>query len=519
MRHPFLASRVAVALATVPATLAAQSPDQLREAIRTFRESHETAIVRELAEWLALPNVASDDAAIRKNADRLMAMLRQRGITTRLLESPGSPPAVFGELKTPGATKTVVFYSHYDGQPVDSGKWATPPWKPVLRSGSLADGAPEIPLVSPTGHYDPESRLYARSASDDKSPIIAMLWALDALRQAGTGPSVNLKFFFEGEEEAGSTHLREMLTRHRDVLGADLWIFCDGPVHQSRALQVVFGVRGDMGVNLTTYGPLRPLHSGHYGNWAPNPDVALIHLLASMRDGDGRITIAGYYGDVDSLTDRDRAAFRASPPVEEQLKGELQLGRTEGSPASLLEQIALPALNVSGLEGGRTGRGSANVIVPEAHAFLDLRLVPHQTPERVRQLIEAHIRAQGFHIVYADPDSATRRTHPRIVRLNWSGGYPAARTSLDAPATQALLRAADAAVGHPLIRIPTLGGSLPLYQFVQVLGTPFAIVPIVNHDNNQHGEDENLRLRNLWDGIELLGGLMAGIGQAWRPIP
>ena len=506
-------------LLLAPATGRAQSPDQLRQSIRGFREQHESAIVRELADWLALPNVASNDADIRRNADALMAMLRKRGITTRLLESEGSPPAVYGELKTPGAIRTVVFYSHYDGQPVDTSQWAAPPWHPVLRSGLLSEGAPEIPLASPTGRYDPESRVYARSASDDKSPIVAMLWALDALREAGVEPSVNLKFFFEGEEEAGSTHLRDMLVRHRTTLAADLWVFCDGPVHQSRALQVVFGVRGDMGVNLTTYGPLRPLHSGHYGNWAPNPDVALVHLLASMRDLDGRITIAGYYDDVDSVTARDREAFRSSPPVEAQLIGELELGRTEGSPASLLEQIARPALNVSGLEGGRTGSRSANVIVPEAHAFLDLRLVPHQTPERVRRLIEEHIRRQGFHIVSANPDSATRRAHPKIIRLDWSGGYPAARTSLTSAATAALLRAADAAVGRPLIRVPTLGGSLPLYHFVEVLGAPFAIVPIVNHDNNQHAENENLRLANLWDGIELLGGLMAGIGREWRSAP
>lgn len=508
---------VAAALGARPSV--AQTPDQLRQSIRTYREQHETAIVSELAGWLALPNLATNDADIRANANALMALLRKRGVTVRLLESEGSPPAVYGELRVPGATRTVVLYSHYDGQPVDTNRWTTPPWRPVLRAGSLAQGAPEIPLVSPSGRYDPESRIYARSASDDKSPIIAMLWGLDALRDAGVAPSVNLKFFFEGEEEAGSPHLREMLTRHRETLAADLWIFCDGPVHQSRGLQVVFGVRGDMGVNLTTYGPTRPLHSGHYGNWAPNPDVALIQLLASMRDEEGKITIAGYYDDVDPLTAADRQAFRAAPPVEEQLAGELQLGRTEGSPAGLLEQLALPALNVSGLEGGRTGARSANVIVPEAHAFLDLRLVPRQTPDRVRRLVEDHIRRQGYFIVASDPDSATRRAHPRIVKVDWSGGYPAARTSLGLPATQALLRAADRAMGHRLIRIPTLGGSLPLYHFEEVLGAPFAIVPIVNHDNNQHGENENLRLQNLWDGIELLGGLMAGLGREWQAVP
>jgi acetylornithine deacetylase/succinyl-diaminopimelate desuccinylase-like protein len=377
-----------------------------------------------------------------------------------------------------------------------------------------------IPLESPGGRYDPEARIYARSASDDKSPIVAMLWALDALRAAGRAPTVNLRFFLEGEEEAGSGNLRRMLTENRDLLQADLWLFGDGPVHQSGAFQAVFGVRGDVGVTLTVYGPARPLHSGHYGNWAPNPSVALIHLLAGMRDPDGRITIPGFHDDVVPLTDAEREAIARVPPVEDQLRAELQLGRTEGGPGSaLLERIALPALNVSGLSGGLTGARGANLIPPEASAFLDFRLVPAQTPERLRALVEAHVARQGFHVVHEEPDSATRRAHPRIARFDWGEGYPAARTSLDAPAARALLTAAAGAAGRPLIRVPTSGGSLPLFHFEQVLGAPFVILPIVNHDNNQHGENENLRLANLWAGIELYAGVLARLGPVWGPAP
>jgi acetylornithine deacetylase/succinyl-diaminopimelate desuccinylase-like protein len=507
-------------LALLLAGTTAAQPADLRDRIRAHRERNEVAIVRELADLLALPNVASNLQDIHRNADHLIGMLQRRGIEARKLELDGAAPAVFGELRVPGAARTVMLYAHYDGQPVNPARWATPAWTPVLRSGSLADGAPEIPLVSPTGRYHPESRLYARSASDDKSPIVAILWALDALRAGGTGPSVNLKFFLEGEEEAGSTHLREMLTRYRDLLAADLWIFADGPVHQSREPQVVFGVRGDVGADLTVYGPIRPLHSGHYGNWAPNPNVMLVHLLASMRDQEGRVTIPGFYDDVRPMTEAERAAFASVPPVEDQLRGELRLGRTEGGGrAGLLEQIALPAINLSGLSGGLTGEGSANLIGSEASAFLDIRLVPAQTPERVKAQLERHITRQGFHIVREEPDSATRRAFPRLIRVTWGEGYPAARTGFDAPAVQALLRAAEAATAKQLIRVPTSGGSLPLYHFEEVLRTPFVMLPIVNHDNNQHGENENLRLQNLWDGIELFGGLLERLGREWRSIP
>ncbi len=506
-----------LALALVPPA-AAQAAD-LSGDIRRYREQHEREIVHELVDLLAIPNLASNDREIRRNAAFIQQMLERRGIASRLLESNGSPPAVYGELKVPGARRTVVFYAHYDGQPVDSAKWVSGPWTPVLRSGPLSAKPVELSLDGDGGRYSPEARIYARSASDDKSPIVAMLASIDALKALGIPLSVNLKFFFEGEEEAGSDHARAMLTEHRDLLGADFWIFGDGPVHQSREMQVVFGVRGVVGADLTIYGPARPLHSGHYGNWAPNPNVMMVHLLASMRDEEGRITIAGYYDDVKPLSAQDRSALATIPPADRQMIAELELGRTEGAPASLAERLTEPALNLSGLAGGRAGGAGANVVVPQSQAYLDFRLVPAQSVERVERLVEAHIKARGFHVVHTEPDSATRRAHPKVIRVTWTGGYPAAKTTLDNPGARALLGAADRALGSRVIRVPTLGGSLPLFHFVEVLGAPFAIVPIVNHDNNQHAENENLRLKNLWDGIELYGGILARMGREWDPVP
>ena len=206
-------------------------PRALRSAIREHRAAHETAIVRELVELVSIPNVASDSANIRKNAEYLLSMLRRRGIEARLLESPGSPPAVYGQLRTPGARRTIVMYAHYDGQPaLGDSRWTSEPWMPVFR-----DTTGRGVSVAGRATIDPEWRLYARSASDDKAPIIAMLVALDALRAVRQPLSVNVKFFFEGEEEAGSPHLRVMLEQHAELLRADAWIFCDGPVHQSHA--------------------------------------------------------------------------------------------------------------------------------------------------------------------------------------------------------------------------------------------------------------------------------------------
>jgi len=501
--------------------LSVQAPTDtsLRARVDGWRAAHEAEVFREYVELLRLPNLASDSANIRRNAAALLAMLERRGVRARLLEAPGSPPAVFGELPAEGATRTVVLYAHYDGQPVDTARWVAPPWRPVLRDRALFAGGREIPFPTAGERFDPEWRLYARSTGDDKGSILAQLSALDALKALGVRPSVNLKFFYEGEEEAGSTHLRDMLTRHAAALKADLWLMGDGPVHQTRRQLLSFGVRGDMGLQLTVYGPARPLHSGHYGNWAPNPDVMLVRLLASLRDEEGRILIAHYYDDVRPVSAAERAALATLPPVEAQLLGELQLGRSEGAPATLGERILLPGLNLSGLSGGRTGSTAANVIVPEATAFLDIRLVPDQRPERVQTLILDHLRGQGFFVVSSDPDSATRRTHAKVIKAVFSPGYPASRVSLDDPAVRAVIAAVQQGLSEPLITLPSSGGSDGTYVFREVLGVPLIGVPISNHDNNQHAENENMRLKNLWDGIGLYAGIVARLGRTWGAVP
>ncbi|MBC7897156.1 MAG: M20/M25/M40 family metallo-hydrolase [Cytophagaceae bacterium] len=488
---------------------------EARATARAWREGHESEILREFATLLALPNVASNLADIRRNADLLMRMLRARGAEARLLEVEGAPPSVYGELKVPGATRTVVLYAHYDGQPVNPRQWSGAPFTPVLRDKALFQGGKEIPFPAAGQRVDGEARLYARSASDDKGSILAMLTALDALRSKGQAPSVNIKFFFEGEEEAGSAHLKAILEKYRDLLKADAWLFCDGPVHQSGVQQVVFGLRGVTGLELTVYGPGRPLHSGHYGNWAPNPGVLIANLVASMRDDEGRIRIAGFYDDVRALSAAERSAIAALPPIDRELRTSLALARSEANDALLAERIMMPALNVRGIQVGGVQDLGANVISTEAHASFDFRLVPNQTPARVRELVEAHVRAQGYHVVADSPSVALRLQHPKIARMRWETGYPAQRAAMDHQFSKALVASiADGAPQAPLL-VPTLGGSGPSYMFTEVLGVPVVTLPIANADNNQHAANENLRVQNLWNAIEMYAGLMRGLGRAW----
>ncbi|RPH94293.1 MAG: M20/M25/M40 family metallo-hydrolase [Lysobacterales bacterium] len=483
-------------------------PGATAELARNWRQAHEQQIVNEFAGLLRIPNVASDTANIRRNAGHIAGLLRPRGFEVRLLEVEGAPPAVFAERRAAGAERTLMIYAHYDGQPVDPAEWASDPWTPVLRDGPVELGGRDVPMQAP---FDPEWRIFARSAGDDKAPIIALAAALDALAASGIEPSVNLKLFLDGEEEAGSPHLQQVLSEHRELLASDLWLFCDGPVHQSRGWQLVYGVRGSTGFDLTVYGPNRPLHSGHYGNWAPNPIARLLELLATLRSPDGQILIDGFHDQVVPPTPGELAAIEAAPRVDEQLLAELGIGRPE-TDERLELSIMRPALNLQGIRSGGVGAQATNSIQTSATASIGLRLVPAQTPEFLRDAVERHISAQGYFVVHDEPSAEQRAAHDRIARLDWEeAGYPAYRAPLDLPIAQAVAEIVDQLRDEPLIRLPTMGGSLPIYLIEQATGAPVVILPIANHDNNQHGRNENLRLQNLWDAIEIYAAVLTNL--------
>jgi acetylornithine deacetylase/succinyl-diaminopimelate desuccinylase-like protein len=465
------------------------------------------AALAEYAELLTIPNVYGDTPNIERTAEQVRAALAARGVETQLLTLDGASPIVYGRIDTPGATRTIGVYLHYDGQPVDPTAWTTgDPWSATLYTDAVTNGGHPIPLPGPGETIDPEWRLYARSASDDKAPFFTILAALDAMRARDIAPTVNLVFFFEGEEEAGSPHLEAHLQRNRALIDdIDVWLFCDGPSHQSGRMQLVFGVRGVTGMEITVYGAVRPLHSGHYGNWAPNPAIMLAQLLAGMKDEDGNVAIEGFYDSVAPLSEEERAALDAIPPVDEQMKQELGLARTEGD-APLAERLLLPSLNIRGMRSANVGEEARNVIPTHATASIDIRLVKGNDPDAMIDLVEDHIRSQGYHIVRETPDMATRLAHERLALVRRGEGYPAARTSMALPVVQPVIAAAES-VAPDLVLTPALGGSLPLYLFTVGLDKPVVIVPIANHDNNQHAADENIRLGNLWQGAALMGAL------------
>ncbi|MCZ6560092.1 MAG: M20/M25/M40 family metallo-hydrolase [Gammaproteobacteria bacterium] len=481
-------------------------------AARTYTRDNQGRIVREFADLLALRNVASNHDDMRRNASFIMEMMQRRGVEARLLEAPGSPPVIFGELDR-GAEHTVLIYAHYDGQPVQRELWKSDPWQPTLRQGRLEDNAAIVDLESLPAEIPGEWRMYARSAGDDKPPIIGVLSAIDALAAADIPLSVNLKFFLDGEEEAGSPHLADMLRRHAGVLQADFWLFCDGPIHQTRQQLLSFGVRGMTGADITVYGPARQLHSGHYGNWAPNPIMMLTHLLASMRAPDGEILVDGFAEAVPEPSAEALEAIAAAPPVEELLREDLALGWVEGNGERLERLIMNPAINIRGIKAGGVGKEARNAIVDQATVSIGFRLVPDLTPGKVKELIDAHIQKQGYTIVSEPPDFQILGQHEKVALVEWREyGYPAVWLDMNDSRAQAMSRILLQARDGELVRMPTMGGSLPLHVIREELEVPIVLLPIANHDNNQHSPNENLRMQNLWDAIEIYAAVLAGLG-------
>ena len=468
--------------------LIAQSP---AEAARHYTDAHRPELTRQFSDFLAMPDVAADPAGLKRNADFLLHELTRRGVDAQLLTLAGSPSIVYGEIKTPGAKHTIVFYAHYDGQPVTPAEWTvTPPFTPIIREVSG------------------EPRIYGRGAGDDKAAIFAQLTALDALRASKISLRANIRFVWEGEEEAGSPHLEEILDAHRDLIHGDVWLICDGPVDQSGRQTVVFGARGDTHVEVTVYGPNHGLHSGHYGNWAPNPAMQLAQLLAGMKDESGHVLIPHFYDGIAPLSAMEKKALAEAPDNDRMLMDAFSLGHTDGGGRHVLDLINEPSLNINGLSSGQTGAHAANVIPPTATADIDLRLVVGVDWRAQQQRVVDYIQSRGYFVVDKDPTKEILISHPYVAKVGRDpASYNAVRTPMDLPIAQEIIAAVKSARGEVEL-LPTMGGSVPLEVMIRAADTHTVTVPIANYDDNQHAANENLRLKNLWDGVETMAALL-----------
>lgn len=325
--------------------------------------------------------------------------------------------------------------------------------------------------------------------------------SLDALKELKSDPSYNIKVIMDFEEELGSPNLPQAVKDYTKELAADMLIIFDGPRHISNQPTLSFGARGICEITLTTFGPRQPMHSGNYGNYTPNPAMRLAQLLASMKDEEGRVTIPGFYNGV-ALSEEEKQVLKQVPDDETEIRKFLGIAKPDAIGENFQESIQYPTLNVRGLSALHVGSKARTLIPATAIAEIDIRLVPSSNAERLIGLVRKHVEDQGYYLVATEPTEGERMKYPKIAAFQSSISYGPFQTPFNSECGVWLNRAMVKAFEKEPIRIRMMGGSIPISPFVVTLGIPAVSVPTVNPDNNQHAENENIRVGNYVDAVK-----------------
>ena len=463
-----------------------------------------------LKELLAIPNDAHYPEDIEKNAQWCTQKFQEAGFSTQRLETETVPLLLANYDRKLEGQPTVLFYFHIDGQPVDPEFWfQEDPYEATLKKEVEAEGWVTIDWDLLKGEeLDPEWRIFARSSSDDKSPFVMFLTALKTLKNSGGDLPYNLKVILDFEEEIGSPRLAAAVAANKDKLKADALLIYDGPKHLNNQPTISFGARGITAMTIKVFGPTFPLHSGHYGNYAPNPALRLSQLLTGMKDENGRVTIPGYYDGIE-LDAATKKILASVPDKEDELMLKLGIGEIDKVGNTYQEAIQYPSLNIRGMSSGWVGKEARTIVPATAMAELDLRLVVESDGERLKGLIRDYIESKGYHITEEKPTSKERYLNPKICQINSRGVTQAFRTDFDSPLGKWVFSTIKTTFRADPIRIRTMGGTLPTSPFIVTLDVPAVIVPLVNSDNNQHSPNENLRLGNYFDGVKTFYGLLS----------
>jgi acetylornithine deacetylase/succinyl-diaminopimelate desuccinylase-like protein len=452
---------------------ATKTPDL--SAVFAYIDANRQSFIDRLVDYLRRPSISAHGVGMGEVAAFLVDLLSGLGLETQTVATPGWPVVLARRHATPGKP-TVLLYGHYDVQPPDPlDEWVSPPFEPTVRDG----------------------RLYARGVGDNKGQHFAQILAIESLLACSGSLPCNVIVLLEGEEEVGSPHMPEFVRQHRDQLAADLVITADGPVHEDGQSCIRYGVRGVVSFELRARGANQDLHSGNWGGVAPNPLWTLVHLLATMKNERGEITIDGFYDNVLPPTALERAALDHLPVDVAGVMAELGLTRLDQPlDRPLYDRLALwPTLTINGLHGGYGGPGSKTVLPSAAFAKCDIRLVEGQTPEEIFAKVEAHVKR-----------------HAPTVEVIRQGSMAPSKTPLDSPFAGPLAAAITAAQGKPPLHIPSMGGSLPDYVFTKILGIPAFVIPYANPDEANHAPNENLELDRFIAGVKTGAALLAYLG-------
>ncbi len=493
--------KIALFLLLIPVSISAVSAQSLstKEIKQAARQSLDHSLVQ-YRQFLSIPNIGSFPEQRQANVDWCVQKFNQLGFDTQILTSKGIPH-VLATWEINPAYETLLFYLQIDGQPVDSSEWHQPhPFQPVLKKkikeewqivdwSILADG------------FDPNLRVFARSASDSKGPAMTFITALQILKEKGIQPKFNIKVIMDFQEELGSPTLSPLVESKRDLFQAKMMLIMDGTRHLSNLPTLTFGARGIATVQLRAFGALRNLHSGQYGNFAPNPVFHLARVLGQLKEENGRVLIPHFYDGV-ALSNSEKALINNVPEDLATIKKSLGIATIDSVGTTYQEALQYPSLNIRGLKAAWVEEKVRTLLPNEAIAEIDMRLVPETPGERQVQLLQDFLKSKGFHLIDSLPTLAERLTYPKLMQFTYKIGSKPFRTDMQSPIGDWLSKAMDYVFGDQHIKMRTTGGSQPIAPFINTLGLPAVSVRIPNPDNSIHAPNENLRLGNYLEGIE-----------------
>ena len=466
----------------------------------------------EFVEFLSYPNDANYESDIYKLMDWTENKFKSLDFKINRLDTE-TIPLMLASKHISDDYKTVLIYMHLDGQPVDLSKWNQEnPFIPVYKlneDGKFVDyDSNKLANIDYETLEQTDIRIFARASSDAKGPVMMLIQAMKFMNSKNIDNKFNLKLIMDFEEEKGSPSLPDAVKKHSTILKSNALLIFDGPQHESDLPTLNFGNRGISSITLKTYGPVVPQHSGHFGNYAPNPVFRMSNILSSMKDENGIVKIKGYYDGI-TISDQVKKYLDNVPDDEESMLNKMQFKKPESVGNSYQEAIQFPSLNVRGIRAGWVEDEVRTIVPSECIAEIDVRLVIESDGYRLHELIKKHIEGLGYVVLDHEPSKEERMKYDKIVKFNSTVSYPAFRTDIDSDLGNWLSETLTRTFGvEPVLR-RTSGGSVPISPFVNVLNIPAVGVPTVNKDNNQHSPNENIKLINYIKGIESFVGILS----------
>jgi acetylornithine deacetylase/succinyl-diaminopimelate desuccinylase-like protein len=465
-------------------------------------DEHLREILLQHREFVSIPNIPQNREDMLNNMNWVADNYSKLGFKVNRLES-STLPLLFLEKQVDPKLKTVLFYFHIDGQPIEPKQWDQEhPFTPVLKQRKNTEQWETLNWNVLNKKIDDEWRIFARAAADDKAPIIMLLKALSFLDAQGLQPKFNIKIIFDPEEEYGSEAFLSTLNTYKPLYHSDAMIIMDGPAHESNKPTLTFGCRGIATCTITTYGAKLPQHSGHFGNYVPNPVFNLSHIISSMKDETGRVLIKDFYSGI-VISEEDQRLLQEVPDDKISLNKRLGIAKEEQVGNSYQEALQFPSLNVRQISTSWKGDQPKTVIPEIAVADIDVRLVVETDARAQLDKIKSHIKHLGYTVLDHDPTDNERNQYSKIVKFTKSDGVNAFRTELNSDLGIALRTSFTAFFKEPPIQIRSMGGTVPIISAIKVLDIPAIIIPTVNMDNNQHSPNENIRIGNIRNGIKI----------------